>query len=93
MDKILGKYKTNSKFLQTIMRKYFSILMFILPLCLLQAQNEKPKGFFRKIGHLLNDIDTLYISPNKYNFAFMLENSNWYKTIVLGLSEKKFHKR
>lgn len=61
------------------MRKYFSILMFILPLCLLQAQNEKPKGFFRKIGHLLNDIDTLYISPNKYNFAFMLENSNWYE--------------
>jgi len=40
---------------------------------------NKPRNFFQKIGHFLNDIDTLYISPNQYKFAFMLENSNWYE--------------
>lgn len=40
---------------------------------------EKSRGVFKFIGHLLNDLDTVYVSPNKYNFAFMLENSNWYE--------------
>ncbi len=41
--------------------------------------NKPKKGLFGFIGNLLNDYDTLYISPNKYKFAFMLENSNWYE--------------
>ena len=32
----------------------------------------------------LNDVDTLYISPNKYNFAFMLEQSTWFEHYRLG---------
>ena len=35
-------------------------------------------------GHKLNDVDTLYISPNKYNFAFMLEQSTWFEHYRLG---------
>lgn len=35
-------------------------------------------------GRKLNDVDTLYISPNKYNFAFMLEQSTWFEHYRLG---------
>lgn len=38
----------------------------------------------RVAGRKLNDIDTLYISPNKYNFAFMLEQSTWFEHYRLG---------
>ena len=31
-----------------------------------------------------NAIDTLYISPNLYNLAFMLEHSTWYEHYQLG---------
>lgn len=37
------------------------------------------KGFIGWLSHLLTDVDTVYVSPNKYNLAFMLENSNWYE--------------
>ena len=33
----------------------------------------------KKAGAKLNTIDTTYISPNKYNLAFMLEQSSWYE--------------
>ncbi len=72
--------------------KFFLLIcstIFILPL---HAQNEgmdslyqqkepirKKKNFFQTIGHLISDMDTTYISPNKYNLAFMLENSEWYE--------------
>lgn len=61
------------------MRKYCIFIFFIFSL-FLQAQEEKPKGFFRKLIHYINDIDTLSISPNKYNLTFMLESSNWYES-------------
>lgn len=38
----------------------------------------------KNAGHKLNDVDTLYISPNKYNFAFMLEQSTWFEHYRLG---------
>jgi hypothetical protein len=31
-----------------------------------------------------NAIDTLYITPNLYNLAFMLEHSTWYEHYQLG---------
>lgn len=79
------------------MRQYFTLLSVIIPFCLLQAQSvitdsivtekpmhiEKRKGFISKIGHLLNDLDTVYVSPAKYNLAFMLENSYWYESYHL----------
>lgn len=75
------------------MKRSLAILILCFPLLTLQAQTEekdsittsqpnpkeKSKGFIKAIDHLLNDMDTLYVSPNKYNFAFMLENSNWYE--------------
>ena len=38
----------------------------------------------RVAGRKLNDVDTLYISPNKYNFAIMLEQSTWFEHYRLG---------
>lgn len=74
--------------------KFRLVILFLwIPAFFLHAQPEitdsiarsKPslkarsKGLIHFIGHLLNDMDTVYVSPNKYNFAFMLENSNWYE--------------
>lgn len=74
------------------MKRILFILLLMIPVFALRAQTErtdttlfksnlkeKSKGLISKIGHLLNDLDTTYVSPNKYNFAFMLENSNWYE--------------
>lgn len=41
----------------------------------------------RKIRKVVNNIDTTYISPNKYNLAFMLEHSTWYEHYRLGSKE------
>ena len=41
-------------------------------------------GQLIKVGKKLNDIDTLYISPNRYNLAFMLEQSTWFEHYKLG---------
>ena len=38
----------------------------------------------KKASAKLNTIDTTYISPNKYNLAFMLEQSSWYEHYRLG---------
>ena len=38
----------------------------------------------RKEVKNFNAIDTLYISPNLYNLAFMLEHSTWYEHYQLG---------
>ena len=41
----------------------------------------------KKAGIKLNTIDTTYISPNKYNLAFMLEQSSWYEHYRLGSND------
>ena len=41
----------------------------------------------------LNAIDTLYISPNLYNLAFMLEQSTWYEHYRIGNNMNKPPKR
>lgn len=38
----------------------------------------------RKEIKKFNAIDTVYIAPNKYNLAFMLERSYWYENVRLG---------
>ena len=43
----------------------------------------------RKIRKVVNNVDTTYISPNKYNLAFMLEHSTWYEHYRLGSTEKE----
>ena len=37
----------------------------------------------RRKGKEFNDVDTLFIEPNKYNLAFMLEHSSWYEHFSL----------
>ena len=41
----------------------------------------------RKIRKVVNNVDTNYISPNRYNLAFMLEHSTWYEHYKLGSRE------
>lgn len=41
----------------------------------------------KKASAKLNTIDTTYISPNKYNLAFMLEQSSWYEHYRLGSND------
>lgn len=88
-----------------IIRYFFLILVFLpltlpasraqektndsIPSNKMQNFKRKSKGLIRAIGHLLNDQDTLYISPNRYNLAFMLENSNWYEHYRIRSSEGK----
>ncbi len=60
--------------------KRILVCIYIFASLAVQAQEEKPKGFFKKAVHYITDIDTTFVSPNKYNLAFMLENSNWYET-------------
>lgn len=84
------------------MKKLF--IFFLCTICIfnLSAQNEttslmqkgkelgeKTKKNINIIGHLLNDMDTTYVEPNKYNFAFMLENSNWYEYYHLSSNDDK----
>lgn len=43
----------------------------------------------RELRKVVNNIDTTYISPNRYNFAFMLEHSTWYEHYRLGSTENE----
>lgn len=43
----------------------------------------------RKIRKVVNNVDTNYISPNRYNLAFMLEHSTWYEHYRLGSRENE----
>ncbi len=82
--------------------KLLTLFCFLLPSISLLAQDEhlnfkqrgkelreKTKENINMIGHSLNDIDSNYVEPNKYNFAFMLENSSWYEYYILTSNENK----
>ena len=43
----------------------------------------------RRIRKVVNNVDTNYISPNRYNLAFMLEHSTWYEHYRLGSKENE----
>lgn len=43
----------------------------------------------RKIRKVVNNVDTNFISPNRYNLAFMLEHSTWYEHYRLGSRENE----
>lgn len=49
---------------------------------------KRTRGFFGTIGYLLNDLDTNYVSPNRYNFTVMVENSLWHEYYHLADAEK-----
>lgn len=40
---------------------------------------KRARGFFSTINYLLNDLDTNYVYPNRYNFTVMLEHSLWHE--------------
>ena len=83
------------------MKKLVICLLVILPLSLF-AQNEesnivmpdsvkttkRPNGFIRAFNYLFNpsDIDTTYISPNRYNYALMLDHFTNYEYYSLSSS-------
>lgn len=40
---------------------------------------KRTRGLFGTLNYLLNDLDTNYVSPNRYKFTLMLENSIWHE--------------
>lgn len=44
----------------------------------------------QKVRKHINAIDTNYISPNRYNLAFMLEHSTWYEHYKLGTEKNGY---
>lgn len=83
------------------MKQLVICLLVIFPLSLF-AQNEeshivmpdsveitkRPNGFIRAFNYLFNpsDIDTTYISPNRYNYALMLDHFTNYEYYSLSSS-------
>ena len=45
-------------------------------------QNRKG-NIFKQFFRAFNAMDTTYITPNKYNWAFMLQNTNSFETYTL----------
>lgn len=50
-----------------------------------KQKSGKGSGFFQHF----NEIDTSYIEPQKYNFAFMLQNTNTYEVYRLSSSKEQ----
>lgn len=49
---------------------------------------QKRKGnIFKQFFRAFNAMDTTYITPNKYNWAFMLQNTNSFETYTLHSQE------
>lgn len=84
------------------MRRLFIFLCLFLTSILLPAQKDnstllekgkelgdKTKENINIIVRNLGTVDTSYVEPNKYNFAFMLENSNWYEYYLLSSNDDK----
>ena len=55
------------------------------PLRLFKQKAGKNGSFFQRF----NEIDTSYIEPQKYNFAFMLQNTNTYEVYRLSSSKEQ----
>ena len=55
------------------------------PSCIFKQKSGKGGGFFQ----YFNEIDTSYIEPQKYNFAFMLQNTNTYEVYRLSSSKEQ----
>lgn len=49
---------------------------------------NRTRGVIGTIGWLLNDLDSAYVKPNHYNYALMVENSNWYEYYQFKNNEK-----
>lgn len=50
----------------------------------LYAQTEKQHKFMQRLGEIFSETDSSYIEPNKYNLAFMIEQSFWHERYQLG---------
>lgn len=82
------------------MKRVFVFYCLILTSILLPAQNDKStllqkgkdlsdkaKENIYTVIHNIGTTDTSYVEPNKYNYAFMLENSNWYEYYLFSSNE------
>ena len=48
-----------------------------------QNKNGKSGSFFVKLLHFFSDYDTTYVEPNKYNYAFMIDDYTSYEYYTL----------
>lgn len=60
------------------------------------SARQRPRGFFGMIGHGIKaffreftNFDTTYIEPQKYNYAFLLQNTNTYEAYSFSSREGK----
>lgn len=65
-----------------LLRNIFILLL--LSVQSLYGQNEKQQTFMQRLGKVFSETDTTYIAPNKYNLAFMIEQSFWHERYKLG---------
>lgn len=66
------------------MKLFFRYIGIFLFLCQsLHAQTEKRKSFAQWLEKTFSETDTTYISPNKYNLTFMVEQSFWHERYSL----------
>lgn len=52
-----------------------------------EAPAPKKIGFLKRVIRSFDRMDTTYITPNKYNWAFMLQNTNSYEVYTLNDKE------
>lgn len=52
-------------------------------LALTSPQKEKRLNFVQKFVRAFSEQDTTYITPNRYNWAFMLQNTNSFESYKL----------
>lgn len=66
------------------MKLFFRYTAIFLFLCQsLHAQTEKQNRFTQWLEKTFSETDTTYISPNKYNLTFMVEQSFWHERYSL----------
>lgn len=65
-----------------LLRNIFILLL--LSAQSLYGQNEKQQTFMQRLEKIFSETDTTYIAPNKYNLAFMIEQSFWHERYKLG---------
>lgn len=64
--------------------RYICIIFILLFGRAVMAQTEEKSKFVQQLGKIFSETDTSYISPNKYNLTFMLEQSFWHEQYQLG---------
>lgn len=56
-----------------------------------QQSEKKTQSFWKRFVAYINSTDTTYIAPNEYNYAAMLQNTNFYQSYRLRATNEEEH--